>query len=139
MDAKEKLRQIIKEEIQSVLAEQETSKKRRAGIGKGKGGRFTSAGTIPNIQNRKLTPAKIKNREEIGKKMLNTFRRGGAAGKDLRDKIQGQLDNKGLPTSRKHQYSQIWANASSMAANGATASDVGGKKGKSKKPKESNN
>ena len=156
------IRQIIKEELENILkeqmhwhrpAEEEHSaylnpsavheageKKKRPGIGKKKnktgGEGFTSAGTIPPTQGRKLTDTQINNRKEIGKKMLNTLRRGGEAGRKFRERITGQLDNKGLPTDRMHQYSQIWANASAMAANGATASDFS-KKSKKKKSKPS--
>lgn len=121
-------------------AKEPKPKKPRPSIGKKKskkgGARFTSAGTIPPEKGRKLTDTKTKNREEIGKKMLNVFRRGGAQGKKFRNQIQGQLDSKGLPGDRQHQYSQIWANASGMAANGATAADFP-RKSKKKKPKKS--
>jgi hypothetical protein len=104
-------------------------RERRPSVGKKntkRGARFTSAGTIPQIQGRKLDQQKVSNREAIGKKMLNTFRRGTGSG--FRDQINTQLDDKGLPTDRKHQYSQIWANASAMAARGATAKDFPKKK-----------
>lgn len=164
MDAREKLRQIIREELRAVVKEQAKTwwhkpaeaeldghlephhvheakeKKPRPGVGKKKassGARFTSAGTIPPVKGGKLGAGQVKNREEIGKKMLNTFRRGGEVGKNFRAQISSQLDRKGLPGGRKHQYSQIWANASAMAANGATASDFPRKKKKENKPKKS--
>lgn len=126
----------IREIVRNELMERE--RKPRPGIGKRiskkKGGaRFTSAGTIPTIRGRKLNTQKVSNREEIGKKMLNAFRRGSGVGSELRDKINTQLDSKGLPTDRKHQYSQIWANASDMAAKGATAKDFPRKKKLKKK------
>ena len=109
-------------------------RERRPSVGKKntkRGARFTSAGTIPKTQGRKLNPQQISNREAIGKKMLNTFRRGTGGG--FRDQINTQLDDKGLPTDRKHQYSQIWANASAMAARGASAKDFPRKKKLNKK------
>jgi hypothetical protein len=131
MNTERTLRQLIREELQNVLNEQ-TGKEPRAraprpsvGKKKGRGGaRFTSAGTIPPTSGTKMQSGQVRNREEIGKKMLNLHRRGGEVGKKFRAKINGQLEKKGLPTSKKHQYSQIWANASGMAVNGATADDV---------------
>ena len=164
MNAKDTIRQMIREELQSILSEQArnwwqkpaeaeidahifpadvheaTEKKKRPGVGKKNTGTYSSAGTIPPTQGRKLTPAQISNREKIGKKMLNTFRRGGEVGNKMRKRIINQLQDKDLPTDRKHQLSQIWANASGMAANGATPADVNkpkSKKSGSKKDKPS--
>ncbi len=162
MDAKSKLRQIIREELRHVLKEQarnwwqkpaeaevdahlepsnvhEAKEPRppRPGVGKKKskkgGARFTSAGTIPPKKGRVLSDTQIKTREEIGKKMLNTFRRGGPEGKKFRDSLNKSLEADKLPTDRKHQMSKIWARASGMAATGATASDFSKKTAKKKK------
>lgn len=166
MDAKNTLRQIIREELRAVLKEQARNwwqkpaeaevdahlepsniheakkpKAPRPSVGKTKskkgGARFTSAGTIIPIKGGELSKTQVKNREEIGKKMLNVHRRGGIEGKNFRNKIIGQLDAKGLPLSKKHQYSQIWANASAMSAKGATAADFP-RKPKSKAAKKQN-
>jgi hypothetical protein len=157
MDTKEQLRHIIRKELMSVLEEQSKNwwhtpadtngphldphqvheqgeKKKRPRVGKKKSGRFTSAGSVPNKIGRKLTPSQISNREQIGKKMLNALRRGGPAASNFRDKLNAQLDARDKPTDRMHQYSMIWANASSIAARGGTAADwnVSDKKKKSK-------
>lgn len=157
------IRNLIREELQTVLREQSTNwwhnpsdmsnphsnpdgvhearvRKPRPSVGKKiskrGGARFTSAGTIPYEKGRELNPAKVANREAIGIKMLNVHRRGGPIGRAYRQKIKAQLDSKGLPLDKKHQYSQIWANASGMAAKGADAADftpLGKKKSKKKK------
>ena len=139
MNSEDMIRQIIREELDK-LVEQTAEPQRRSAVGrrgdtgkkKGSSARFYSAGTIPNVQNRKMTPNQVKNREQIGVKLLNLFRRGGSVGKDFREKIKNQLDQKNLPQDRKHQLSQIWANASTMALKGATAGDIkaSGKKSK---------
>lgn len=142
------LRRIIREELKAVLKErvqnnvyEAKERQPRPGVGKAKskkgGARFTSAGTIPPEKGRTLSRTQIQNREEIGKKMLNMFRRGGVEAKNFRNKIQGQLDSKGLPSDKKHQYSQIWATASGMAAKGATAADFPRKPKQKSKPKKS--
>lgn len=147
MDSKDKLRQMIHEELEKFLEEQardwwkkpaeaesaegflkpsdvhEESKKRPS-VGKSSKGKYVSAGTIGGKGGKKLKDAQTQNREAIGAKMLNTFRRGGEAGKQFREKINKQLKNKDKPTDRLHQYSQIWANASMIAANGGTAASV---------------
>jgi hypothetical protein len=126
------LRQIIQEELNKVLYE-EREKRKRARIGKSdKTGTWTSAGTVPYEKGRKMSDEQIKNRKEIGKKLLNLLRRGGAVGKSFRDKINSQLDKRGKPTNRMHQYSMVWANASDIALKGGTSSDISAS-GRSKK------
>jgi len=140
------LRQIIQEELTKVLEEQalnwwhkpaeaeldshiyphqvheEKEKKKRARIGKSdRTGTWTSAGTVPYEQGRKMSDEQIKNRKEIGKKMLNVLRRGGKVGNEYRKKLIAQLEDREKPTDRQHQYSMIWANASSIALKGGTA------------------
>lgn len=154
------LRQIIQEELTKVLEEQalnwwhkpaeaeldshiyphqvheEKEKKKRARIGKSdRTGTWTSAGTVPHEQGRKMSDEQIKNRKEIGKKMLNVLRRGGKVGNDYRKKLIAQLAARKKPTGRQYQYSMIWANASSVALNGGTAASWTPDKKKDKKLK----
>lgn len=160
MDANDTLRQIIREEFHKAIKEQtlnwwhkpaeaetdahlrpaEVHEKKEPGkprpaIGKGKSGKYTSAGTIPNVVGRKMKSSQVREREKEGAKMLNTFRRGGAEGAKFRDTINNQLKSKGLPTTRKHQYSQIWALASAVALKGKGQSKGGTKSKKSTEEK----
>lgn len=161
MDSKDRLREIIREELKAVLEEQarnwwqkpaeaevdghlepsnvHEAKKRkpRAGVGKKKSGEgYTSAGTVAPERGRKMTRQQIKNRKEIGQKMLNAYRRGGEQGKNLRKSLVSALKSnkpEPYPTDKLHQYSKIWARASAIALKGGTAADWPGKKQVSKK------
>lgn len=170
MDAKNTLRQIIREELRAVLKEQarnwwlnpsdiskphenphnvheqgnsEEKPRVRKGqrVKKRKGATYVSAGTIPKEYDppRELDKTKIYNRKAIGDKMLNAHARKSPSAAMFRQKIKNSLERKGKPTDLKHQYSQIWAWASGMAANGGTAADwsvdSGSKSAKAKKAK----
>lgn len=155
MKAKDMIRQLIREELQSVLQEQSknwwhapaaaeedahlkpsevheqgnTGEKPRVRKGqrvaKGRGARYVSAGTIPKEYNppRGLDQTKVNNRKEIGDKMLNAHARKSPSAAKFRQRIKDNLKRKGKPTDLMHQYSQIWAWASGMAANGSTSAD----------------
>lgn len=156
------LRQIIREELSQVLKEQalnwwhkpaeaeldahiyphqvheEKEKRKRARIGKSdRTGTWTSAGTVPYEQGREMSDEQIKNRKEIGKKMLNVLRRGGKVGNEFRKKLIAQLVKRKKPTNRQYQYSMVWANASSVALNGGTAASWTPYKEDKKKDQES--
>jgi hypothetical protein len=129
MNPKEQLRHIIREELTEILAEAKTRAPRK-GIGKNKKGKYTSAGTVPYIQGRKLSAQQVQNRKAIGQKMLNALRRGGPSSAAFKARLVSQLKDRGLAADSskdaskdKLVYSMIWANASDIAAKGGTSAD----------------
>lgn len=151
------LEQIIAEEIESILTElseieEIAVKKRKPQAGAGKrftskadpvgpnkktGTEFRSAGTVPNIKNRKIGPkgsTGYNDRKIVGQKILNAIRRGGPAGRRLEALLKNAMNKKGNPvagsrgllkrkwTQRDLLYSYVWALASDYIAKGGTAS-----------------
>lgn len=146
------LESIIEEELKSVLTEMislgEIAVKKgkpRAGVGKTFKGKpnpigpnktqFSSAGTVNNLQGRKIGPKgspKYKDREEVGKKILNAIRRGGPAGRRLEAGLKTQMAKHGGPiagsrgmlnrkwTKKDLLYSYAWALASDYIAKGGS-------------------
>lgn len=107
------LEEIIIEEINNYLEE----RAKRAGVGKGKDGKYTSAGTVPQEKGRKMSASQITDRKEIGKKLLNLWRRGGKKGDQFRQSVKRYAEKNDISITgdRKKVYSIIWAIASGKA------------------------
>jgi hypothetical protein len=115
------LEEIIREEINSYLAERE----KRAAVGKNKDGKYTSAGTVPAIRNRTMSPAQIARRKTLGSKLLNMWRRGGKKGDKIRQAVKTHAANNeiSIDGDRKKAYSIIWAIASDRVLSGRGDND----------------
>jgi hypothetical protein len=138
------LHELIFEELEAALKElneapkksttSPAKKRKRASIGKKwtdaekTSSNYTSRGTVPVQRNRKMTPAQIQKRHEIGQKLLNALRaRGpgspGKPGKSTGAKLWRALRNHAKkhgwnPSDRKTIYSFVWAMATDMALTG---------------------
>lgn len=97
---------------------------------------YTSRGTVPNNRGRKMTGPEIAKRKEIGKKIINTLRRGtegGSAknnspGTKLKRALQRHAKKHGWnPNDLKTIYSFAWAMATDYALTGR---EFGGRKNK---------
>lgn len=116
------LEEIIREEIQKYLGEQNESLQEK----------YDSDGTVPRVQNRKMTPAQIKKRESLGKKILSALKKGDDKTNPLRRAfIRWAKKNDRPITSEKVMNSYAWAMASDYAIKGKAFPQ--GKKKKTKK------
>lgn len=92
------LQQLIREELEAALQE-----------------KYTSSGTVPRVHKRKMTPAQIQKREQIGKKILSTLKRGGKNGR-LRKKFEMWAKENDHPIDSEDTLnSYAWAMASDFA------------------------
>ena len=92
------LEQIIQEELELALQE-----------------KYTSAGTVPRIHKRKMTPTQIKKRESIGKKILAAIKTGGDKNPLRRAFKRWAQDNDHPINSEDKMNSYAWAMASDFA------------------------
>jgi hypothetical protein len=105
------LEEIIREEIEKYLQENSVSLEEK----------YDSDGTVPRVHNRTMTPAQIKKRESIGKKILKAISNGDDKKNPLRRAfIRWAAKNDKPITSEKTMNSYAWAMASDYAIKGKT-------------------
>lgn len=112
------LEEIIMEELQKALSER--------GLNEAE---FTSAGTVPRVHKRKMTPAQIQRRDTLGRKILKAISSGSDESNPLRRAfIKWAQDNDHPIDSEEKMNSYAWAMASDFAIKGKSFPPKGKKK-----------
>lgn len=95
------LDQLIREELETILQE-----------------KYTSAGTVPRTHKRKMTPAQVAKREQLGQKILSAIKTGGDKN-PLRQAFKRWAEKNDHPiNSEEKMNSYAWAMASDWAIKG---------------------
>lgn len=111
------LEEMIVEEIEAALAEIAMLDEK-----------YTSAGTVPRVHGRTMTPAQVAAREQLGVKILRAVKGGGKNNRLRRAFIRWAQKNDKPITSQKIMNSYAWAMASDWAIKGKDFPPAGGPK-----------